>query len=177
MQIKNQVCSLPSQPLTIRIGVASSMAGRAGTIQFPLDVPNPKSGKIQIGAVVLGLLTAESGLVAGFDTVQPLVPFQPTTTRTFTLADTLRIYAPIFWSTKDGAADVTVLVSGVHSAPVVHATLSARAGPSGRSEAAMDATIPLKDLSPGPCTVSVTAHVASGALASRVIPCAIEIPK
>lgn len=173
----DDVLELPAQPVTLRIGVASLVAGRSGTIQLPLDVPNPTHGKIQVGAVVIGLVTANPGLVAGFDAVRPLLPFQPTTTRTFTMADTVRVFAPIYWSTKDGTAEVTVAVSGDHASSPGHVTVTAGPGPSGRSAATVDVTLPLKDLGPGPCTIGVTAHLPSGAEAGRTIPCAIEIPK
>jgi hypothetical protein len=172
----DEVMDLPSQQMTLRIGVASPAAGREGTIQLPLEVPNPGNGKIQIGGVAIGL-SSDRMLASGFDRVRPLVPFQPTTTRTFAATDTLRVFAPIFWTTKDAAVELTVVAAGTRTAPPVHVTLAATASDKGRPQANLDVRVPLKDLGPGPCTITVSATLASGANASRVVPCSIEGPR
>jgi VWFA-related protein len=171
----DEVVDLPAQPSTLRIGVASPRESREGTIQLPLEVVNPASGKLQIGGVAIGVV-GDRMLASGFDRVRPLLPFQPTTTRTFAMADTLRIFAPVFWTTKDAAADVTVTAGG-RGAPV-HVTLpSATASGKGPSHANLDVKLPLADLRPGPCTITVSVGLPSGPTTSRVVPCSIESPR
>jgi VWFA-related protein len=174
----NEIVDLPSQPLTLRIGVVSPTVGRAGTIQLPLDVPNPSSGKLQIGGVVLAIVgSASTPAAAGFDRVQALIPFQPATTRTFTLTDTVRVFAPVFWGGKDAAVDVAVTASGSHVGTPQRVNLIRTPALGGRSQAMLNLTVPLGKLAPGPCTIDVTATLPSGQRVSRVIPCSVESPK
>jgi VWFA-related protein len=172
----NEVVDLPSEPVTLRIGVASPAVGRAGTIQFPVDVPKPTTGKLQIGGIVVGLAGSATMTSAGFDLIQPLVPFQPVTTRTFTLADSVRVFAPMYWGPKDPAVDVTLAVTAGHTT-TQRVTLTGSTSAGGRHQAALDLVVPLKDLSPGSCGIQITARVASGQQVSRVVPCTIDPPR
>ena len=172
----NEVLDLPPRLTTLRIGVASPAVGREGTIQLPLDVPNPSHGKLQVGGIVLGV-AADRSEAAGFARLHGLVPFQPTTSRTFTPADTIRVFAPLFWSTKDPTVDVRVETTGARPGASQQTTLTGALGPSGQLEAKVDVTLPLKDLSPGACTISVKAHLASAPDTIRIIPCTIELPR
>ncbi len=108
----NDAIDLPSQPLTLRIGVASQALGRAGTIQVPVHVPKPSESKIQMGAVVLGTPNSPSPPTLGADWVRPLLPFQPTTRRTFSPAQTLRVFAPVFWKGRESEARVVLTLEG-----------------------------------------------------------------
>lgn len=173
----NEVVDLPSESLTLRIGLASPAVGRAGTIQFPIDVPKPTTGKLQVGGIVVGLEGSATATAVGFDLVQPLVPFQPVTARTFTLADSLRVFAPVFWGAKDPAVDVTLTVTGGGRATTERVTLTGSATAGGRHQAALDLVVPLKDLAQGPCGIDITAHLASGPQVSRVVPCTIDPPR
>jgi hypothetical protein len=44
----DDLVELPSDALTIRIGVASQQLGRAGTVHLPLIVPDPTAGDVQL---------------------------------------------------------------------------------------------------------------------------------
>ena len=50
----DDVIDLPSQPLTLRVGLASRVLGKAGTVQFPIDVLKPSDSRLQLSGVVLG---------------------------------------------------------------------------------------------------------------------------
>jgi len=130
-----------------------------------------------MGGVTLGLIGSSTTAAAGFDRLSALVPFQPVTTRTFTLADTVRVFAPLFWTTKDLSVDVTVAVSGARPGTPLHLTLPATATTDGHSRAALDVTLPLAQLAPGPCAITVTARLPGGAQMSRVVPCSVEPPR
>ena len=162
--------------MTLRIGVASPAAGRAGTIQFPINVPRPATGKLQLGGIVIGLVSSAPTATAGFDLVQPLVPFQPVTTRTFILADAVPIFAPVFWGAKDTTVDVTLTVTAGR-ATTQSLTLTGLPAGGGRHHAVLDLVVPVKDLTPGPCGIEVRARVASGEQVRSVVPCTIERPK
>ena len=145
-------------------------------MQLPIDVPNVTNAKLAMGGVILGLSGAPEVLTVGMDHIRSLVPFQPLTTRTFTLADTVRVFAPVFWGSKD-PVDVTVAVNGARPVPPQHVTLTGTPSVGGRRQANVDVTLPLKDLAPGPCTIEVTAVVHGGKPVQRVVPCVIEAPK
>ena len=173
----DELIDLPPGTLTLRIGVVSPTVGRAGTIQLPIVVPNPSSGKLQIGGIAVGVVGSSAPAAAGYDRLSAIVPFQPITTRTFTLADTVRVFAPLFWTTKDPSVEVSVALSGVRPGTPQHVTLPATSTTDGHSHAALDLTLPLKELAPGPCAITVTARLAGGAQISRVVPCAVEPPR
>jgi hypothetical protein len=110
--IINDVIDLPAQDLTLRIGVASRALARAGTVQLPVDVPRPGDSEIQMGAVVVGTPGAPMPPTLGDDFIRPIVPFQPTTRRSFTQAHTLRIFVPVFWKGREPEARMVLTLEG-----------------------------------------------------------------
>jgi hypothetical protein len=173
----DEVVELPAQPLTLRVGVASPTVGRAGSIQLPVDISDPSKGKLTIGGVAIGIVGGPSGITSGVERLRGLVPFQPITFRSFSQADTLRVFAPIFWTTKDGAVDVTVTATGARNGGPRGVHLAGTQAAGGRLEAAATVTVPLGDVGAGPCLITIKASLASGAMASRLVPCLIEPPR
>ena len=91
----NEVVDLPSQPLTLRIGVASPTVGRAGTIQLAVDVPNPSSAKLQIGGVVLGLVRRRRRRPPALIDCSPFCRFSQRR-RARSRWRIVRVFAPVF---------------------------------------------------------------------------------
>jgi hypothetical protein len=168
----NDAILLPSQPLTLRVGVASQALGRAGTIQFPIEVPKPSDSKLQLGGVSIGY--ADFGRQAALrgEVIKPLVPFQPTTTRTFAATDTLRVFDRLFWGSKDADADVTLTITGATglTPQVVHVTGTPAAGNASHREGTLTALVPLKDLAAGAYTLRIEGKLANGQTARRDVP-------
>jgi hypothetical protein len=167
----NDTIVLPSQGLMLRVGVASQALGKAGTIQLPVDVPKASDSKLQWGGVVLGFADFLREAALRGDAIKPLVPFQPTTTRTFTATDSLRVFGRIFWGSKDAAADVTLTITGaVGRAPQ---TLSITGAPSAanaaRREGTLTTVVPLKGLTAGVYTLHLEAKLANGQVARHDI--------
>jgi VWFA-related protein len=162
----NDAIDLPLQPLTLRIAVASRTLGKAGSVQMTVDVPKT-SGSIQLGGVVVGT-TSQTAAAAEADAIKDLVPFQPTTSRTFAATDTLRVYARLFWGTKDPAADVTLTLIGAPSAPRT-LTLTGVKDQNGRSEAVLDTTLPLTGLAPGKYQIELIAKIVKQ-MTKKVVP-------
>jgi hypothetical protein len=162
----NEALELPSQPLTLRIAVASRTLGKAGSVHMPIDVPKT-SGSIQLGGVVVGT-TSQTAAAAEADAIKDLVPFQPTTSRTFAATDTLRVYARLFWGTKDPAADVTLTLIGAPSAPRT-VTLTGVKDQNGKSEAVLDTTLPLTGLAPGKYQIELIAKILKQ-MTKKVVP-------
>jgi hypothetical protein len=96
----DDLVELPSDALTIRIGVASQQLGRAGTVHLPLIVPDPTAGDVQLSGVAIGRGGPPApALNAG--SIARAVPFQPTTARTFSQGETVRGFGRAFWRGAD----------------------------------------------------------------------------
>jgi VWFA-related protein len=163
----NDVIDLPSQPLTLRIGAASGTLGRAGTVQMPIDVPKPSDGKLQMGGVALGVAGGSAEPAFG-SVIHALVPFQPTTGRTFSSADTLRVFTRVFWASKMATALVSLDVAGEATARQ-DLTVNGARGANGAYEGTVDTTLSLRGFRAGPHSLEIIAHMASGQTATRSI--------
>jgi VWFA-related protein len=108
--VMNDVIELPSQPLTIRVGVTSEALGKSGSVQLPAIVPDMSNGKLQIASVVLGVVDGRGKSAAEPESLKTLVPFQPTAARAFATTDTLQVFAPVFWSGRDAGAHAIVSI-------------------------------------------------------------------
>lgn len=104
----NDVIDLPTQPLALRVGVASHRLGTIGVIHTSLEAPRVTKDDAVLGGIVLGYAGPAREEAKPKGVLDGLVPFQPTTDRIFSTADTLRIFAPAFWK---GAGSATVSLS------------------------------------------------------------------
>ena len=166
----NDVLDLPSQALVLRAGVASRSLGKVGTIHLPIEVINPRNDRLQISAVVLGFVGGTRQAALGEAAIQALLPFQPTTNRTFTASDTLRVYAPLTWASRETTVETTLTVRrGDRAVKTQHVRLDGLAGLDAHRVAAVDASVAIAGLSPDVYTFEVLARLASGQIARRVV--------
>ena len=166
--VVNDAIELPSQPLTLRIAVASRALGKAGSVQMAVDVPKISDNKLQLSGVVLGA-AGQFTLATEADAIKDLVPFQPTTSRVFAQTDTLRVFARAFWGSKDAAASVTLQLTGPTSSAPRTLNLNGLRTQSGKSEAVLDSPLPLAGLTPGAYQLEVSAKVGRDT-AKRIVP-------
>ena len=99
-----------------------------------------------------------------------LVPFQPTTDRTFAESDVLRVFVPLFWSSKETSAGVTVSIRSAES--VLTEQLSRVTGVPGdgnRRHASFNGVVRLRDLPPGNYVLAVAATLTGGRAATREV--------
>lgn len=164
--LMDDVILLPSQPLTLRVGVASQTLGKAGTSQIAIDVPKPSDDRLQMSAVALGFSGAPRQAVMNASLIAQLLPFQPTTTRTFSPRDRLRLFARLFWKGA-GQPVATVTITG-QAAPRT-LTLSLEDASNGRREAVLDATQSLGTLPAGRHELVISAQLPNGQSTKRVI--------
>jgi VWFA-related protein len=172
--VLNDVLDLPMQPLTIRVGASSQALGKTGSVQLLIDVPNVSNGKLQIGGVVLGVAGA-AGEQPEPDNLKALVPFQPTTVRTFAATDTLQVFAPLFWGSKDPAAHAVVSVR--RGADVVAHQESDVQGVVARGDhrtATARTDLPLSGLTAGQYTLDLEVRLPDGQTSVRTVPFAIK---
>jgi VWFA-related protein len=171
----NDTIDLPSQPLTLRIGVSSRALGRTGTVQLPVTVPKPSGSQLQMGAAVIGLEGVARESAFGDEFVRGLVPFQPTTTRTFGQRSTIRVFAPFFWKGKDEVVTVTLALKSKDFTAQREETLTAT-DEKGRRVAALDTLIPMARLS-GPVTLEIRGRLANGQTCEQTITFDVRLPR
>jgi hypothetical protein len=164
----NDAIELPSQPLTLRIAVASRALGKAGSVQIAVDVPKVSDNRLQLTGVVIGA-AAQSTAATEADAIKDLVPFQPTTSRVFAQTETLRVFARAFWGSKDSAVAVTLRLTGPSSPAPQTLNLNGLRAQGGKSEAVLDTPLALAGLAPGAYQLEVSAKV-GGQTAKRLVP-------
>ena len=173
MYALNDVIELPSQPVILRLAVASQALGRSGAIHIPVEPIDPSHDDVQLGAIVIGLDGPAREAVVPPGVLKDLLPFQPTTARTFATSDTLRVFAPVFWSSKEPAAIVTISVrSGTNVVVQRNGQANAIAASSHRQASYTDA-LSLTGLAAGSYVVRVEAKLTDGPTVMRDV--AIEI--
>lgn len=197
----NEVIDAPSQPLSLRVGVASHHLGKIGVIHTSLEAPKTNSENTELGGIVLGYAGGLREDAKPKDALKDIVPFQPTTDRTFMATDSLRIFAPVFWR---GGGTATLRATGAtRNVPVAigggdrsngaaTVTLSIRRGAkvlverrdlvqpeidpnntSDQSRASFVASLPLKGVPPGDYVLTITAS-AKGSPAKREVAFAVR---
>ncbi|MEX2271133.1 MAG: VWA domain-containing protein [Vicinamibacterales bacterium] len=165
----NGLIELPAQPLTLRMAIASRSLGRAGMVQLPIEAPKRDESRLQMTGIAIGLEGSGEPALGG-DVIRALVPFQPTTTRAFAAADTLRIFTRLFWeSNASHQADLTFGVRGPSAIPSRTLPLSAIAD-GNRRQAAFETTLSLQKLVPGDYVLHVEARLPDGQTARRDVP-------
>jgi hypothetical protein len=168
----DDVVELPSEPLTLRIGVASQQLARAGTVQMSVDVPKPSDNRLQLGGIAIGVAGAAAPAMDAA-VIKALVPFQPAASRTFSPADQLRVYGRVFWGSKDAHASATV---GIRSVPasVQHVSLAINPAFKDHYTGVLDATLPLKGLVPGEYALELIVRLATGKPVTREVPFSVK---
>jgi hypothetical protein len=191
----NDVIDVPAQPLALRVGVASHHLGKIGVIHTSVEAPKLDGDSTELGGILIGYAGAPREESKPKGALTDLVPFQPTTDRSFSASDSLRIFAPVFWkgtaagrSPQVARAPVPVSIGGGASGPgAATVTLSIRQGmkllverrdqlepdadpadTSGLSHASFVATLPLKGVPPGDYVLTIAAS-ATGRPAKREV--------
>jgi hypothetical protein len=173
----NEVIDVPPQPLGLRVGVASRHLGKIGVIHTALEVPKPTSDNTELGGIVLGYASGPREDAKPKGALAGLVPFQPTTDRTFAGTDTLRIFAPVFWRgggpvRGNNAATVTLSIRQGTKILVERRDLltpeAAAASMAQQSRVSFTSTLPLKGVPPGNYVLTISAS-ASGRPGKREV--------
>jgi VWFA-related protein len=169
--VANTTIDLPARPLTLRVGVATALGRRIGSIQIPLDSIEPDARQLQLSGVVVGTDDIPPGV--GGETLTAILPFQPTTSRIFTRTQTLRVFARAFWRSTATIESATLTFNGPASVSQALAVTSSLRE-NGRHEAVLYGTRTLNDLSPGDYVLTMTVRMANGQHATRSLSLSIE---
>jgi VWFA-related protein len=162
LYLVDDVIDVPAEPVTLRVGVASHLLGKAGTIHLPMSAPSLTDDALHMGGIVLGFAGNRRQPSLGSDAISSIVPFQPTTRRTFTNTTTLQLFTPVFWGTTETSAEITLTIRGDEMV-VTHTTKAkTSADDRGRHLAVYLATLPMSDLPLGDYIVEVDATLPNG---------------
>jgi len=170
----NAVLDLPTNTATLRAGVASALIGRTGTVHLPLTVPNLKEKALTMAGIALGRTGTNGVTAARYDAIADLVPFQPTTDRTFAVADTLEVFTRLSWrGAETRAAAMITLRTEAGTGTVMPITVEGRLGNDGQRTADVRLSVPLSGSRPGKYLLDLSAALPGGNPIRRVI--AIEV--
>ncbi len=168
-----EIVDLPKGRLTLRIGVSSRLLGRTGTVHLPVEVRSLSGKGPTPTPLVVGLVDGPASLntVARPDAFVGLVPFEPSTRRTFSRDEDLRLFSRVFGENPAGITAEFRLRSGKK---VVRAVAA-------RTESALDMTnaldceaeLSLKDLPAGSYILEFSARRGRDEPAERAV--AIQI--
>jgi hypothetical protein len=169
--VVNEVIDLPTQALTLRVGVTSKALGRTGTAHLPLVVPDFRKNALQMTPLVLGVYDDDApDAVVGLDIIRPFVPFQPTTTRVFKAGDAIQVFARAYWKSNETSVEAEVVTLGPGAGSPMQVTLQGQRTRSGQMEAVLDEAVSLAGLSPGSHVLRVTLR------GSKPVPVVREVP-
>jgi len=170
--VMNEIVELPHERLALRVGVTSRALGKTGTANIYVTPPDFTDDALRLSGIVLGATSNAIDVSTGLDLLRTLVPFQPTTSRTFARSQTLRVFCRTSWKSKDTAVDVTLTVAGAdHARPPEHARLEAGAPDrTGHRVAVLDRRLSLADLAPGHYVLTFDARLTNGQPEHRSVP-------
>lgn len=167
----NEVVDLEARQQTVRIGVTSEALGKTGTAHIALAVPNFSDEDVQLGGVIIGTDRDVVDAIIGLDRLNGVTPVQPTTRRTFSADETLRVFTRASWGTA--APEVVFEVGLVGQAEARQVTGRSESSNPKRQVATLDQSLPLAGLSPGRYVLRVAARLADERPVEKLIP--IEI--
>lgn len=170
----NDVMDLPSELLTLRVGVSSKALGKSGTTHIRLDVPDFDDKNLVVSPIVIGGPVGEVDAATGLDYLRGLVPFQPIVSRTFSASDTLRLFARASWKSHLDSASATVAITGPTPKYLPELTLKGRPRRDEHFDATLDTELPLDGLQPGNYVITVTIAVPARGTVVRDVPVTIK---
>jgi VWFA-related protein len=163
----DNVMTLPKGRWTLVVGASSQFLGTLGTVHLPVEVRALPGSGLEASPLILGLAAGATTLVAQPESIAKLVPFQPTTTRTFTSGQQLRVFSRVFTAKP---ADLKTDLRLTRGGKVVE-TLPLRIKPTPGVEGAEDceATLDLRILPPGDYAIEFTARLSRNQTSTRTV--------
>lgn len=172
--VLNETVDLPKGTVSVRVGVTSRLLGRTGTVHVPVDVPNFTKKELQLSPLVFGDLDeglARVDAALGLDRLRGIVPFPPTTSRTFTRQQRVRVHARATWGTNQTRLRGEVEIVGEPSMPgAVKSPIAVTTDRHRQHRSFVDFTLPLSSLAPGTYVLRVTVALDNGERAIRAVP-------
>lgn len=162
----NDVLVVPAQPLTLRVAVGSQALGKAGMIQVPIEMPRESKG-LTMGGIAVGFDGPPREAAMAPEALAALIPFQPTTSRTFAASDVLRVFGHIYWKDKGAQPQVATTLTGPSGTTTSAPVLSAMTPAGDQQDAVIAAVLPMNGLAAGQYHLAISATLAGGKPVSR----------
>jgi VWFA-related protein len=172
--VVNETIDVPTQSLTFRIGVTSRTLGKTGTAHIKVEVPDFRARDLNMSPLVLGVAQGGVDAAVGLDRLRALVPFQPTTRRTFDANESIRVFSRASWRRDDGDVGVELAIVGAHDAQPMMFTVQGTGDSKVGREAVIDREVALNRLTPGTYVLRLTIRLASGDPVVREVPFVIR---
>jgi VWFA-related protein len=172
--VVHDVIELPPGPAVIRVGAASQVLGKTGTVHVPVTIPNLGRDRLAMTALVLGVKGRTAGTEAA--RIAGVLPFEPTASRTFKTSDAIQLAARLFWRARDGDA-LTVAAAIRAGERVVRRTEQTIKGATGllrEREAVWQTDLTLQDIPAGAYQVEVVSRLRGGTTARQAVPIVIR---
>ncbi len=169
----NETIDVPTQPLTFRVGVSSRALGRTGTAHIKVDVPDYRNKALYVSPLVLGFARDDIDTAIGLDRLRTVLPFQPTTIRTFAVDDTVRIFARLAWKGDARSVTTTISIEGAGQWPHLDSRVDGDQVEQGWN-ATIDRAILLRELTPGAYVLRLSAKLDTGDPVVRRVPFVIR---
>jgi VWFA-related protein len=172
--VVNETIDLPTEKLSLRVGVRSRALARSGTAHLYVDPPDFTGKDLTLSGILIGAAKDAADATGGLESLQGIAPFQPITRRTFATGETIRLFARAFWKRNADSARVTIQIVGSEPRPPQTIELPGRPGAGGVREAELDGELPLTGLAAGAYVLRIEAALPSGAAVVRQVPFEIQ---
>ena len=168
--VVNETIDLPTEKLSLRVGVTSRALARSGTAHIYVDPPDFTDKDLTLSGILIGAPKDAADATGGLESLEGVAPFQPITRRTFASGDTLRLFARAYWKRNAESANVTIQIVGGEARPAQTVELPGRRTAGGGREGDLDGELPLTGLRAGAYVLRIEAALPSGTAVVRQIP-------
>jgi len=81
-------------------------------VYLPVEIPDLSDGDLQMGGIVIGSDLRRAPTLGAPPLLRTPLPFQPTLSREFSTAETLRLFTRLRWDIDEGEPTVSVALRG-----------------------------------------------------------------
>jgi VWFA-related protein len=154
---------LPRKRLVLRVGFASRTTGKAGTVQFDVDLSKDDEA-IALGPLAIGS-DAPTPPVLNSAALDNLVPFQPTFSRELSVGDRVRVFGALSWR----SSHLPVIRAQILGGDTYGPWAVRPQGRLGKSETGTFHGIVPLDVPPGRYTIEIEATIDGHTATQRVL--------
>lgn len=142
----------------IELGAEHVRLGRMGSVRMPLDVPDYEKARLAVSGVVVNI--AGDRAVPMPAALAGIVPFAPTTRRSFDDEERVRVFLQVYTSDKPPLTPVTLRshaedATGTRVSDIVQTLTREHFGPRGTANVTFEPA--LRGLAPGPYLLTIAA--------------------
>jgi hypothetical protein len=149
----------------VRLGAASSLSGKSGSVYYDLDVPDFSSSRGALSGLVLSV--SPRPMVAPADRFAALIPIVPTTRREFTPGDQVVAFLRVYGGGRQGVGPASLtarIVDGGDRAVFRTTELVTLTSVGNLRVADYRLALPIERLLPGPYLLTIEASLGNAVL-------------